>query len=40
MFEPSPKTRFDKLQLMPPSTETSVIASKALRKGFKDLIKH
>ena len=38
-FSPSEASRFDKLQLMPPPTETSVSASKTLQKEFKNLIK-
>jgi ubiquitin-conjugating enzyme E2 Q len=38
-FIPSPPERFSKLNLMPPPTETSSIASKALQKEFKNLIK-
>lgn len=38
-FTPSSEERFDKLQLMPPPTQTSLIASKTLAKEFKGLIK-
>jgi ubiquitin-conjugating enzyme E2 Q len=38
-FVPSPPERFARLNLMPPPTETSSIASKALQKEFKNLIK-
>jgi hypothetical protein len=38
-FTPSPESRFEKLQLMPPPTETSVIASKTLAKEFKSLVR-
>jgi ubiquitin-conjugating enzyme E2 Q len=37
-FTPSPEDRFAKLELMPPPTETSTVASKALQKEFKALI--
>jgi len=38
-FIPSPAERFAKLRLMPPPTETSSVASKALQKEFKSLVK-
>lgn len=38
-YKPSPQSRFDLLQLMPPPSGTSVVASKALGKEFKNLIK-
>jgi len=38
-FIPSPPDRFRRLNLMPPPTETSSVASKALQKEFKNLIK-
>jgi len=38
-FIPSPPERFAKLDLMPPPTETSTVASKALQKEFKSLVK-
>lgn len=38
-FIPSGPERFRKLNLMPPPTETSTIASKALQKEFKGLVK-
>lgn len=38
-FNPSPDERFEKLQLIPPPTETSVIASRTLAKEFKNLVK-
>lgn len=37
-FDPSPPSRFERLQLMPPPTETSVSASKTLGKEFKSLV--
>ena len=38
-FIPSSAERFAKLRLMPPPTETSSVASKALHKEFKSLVK-
>jgi ubiquitin-conjugating enzyme E2 Q len=38
-FIPSSPGRFAKLRLMPPPTETSSVASKALQKEFKSLVK-
>jgi ubiquitin-conjugating enzyme E2 Q len=38
-FIPSSPERFAKLRLMPPPTETSSVASKALQKEFKSLVK-
>jgi len=38
-FIPSSAERFAKLRLMPPPTETSRVASKALQKEFKSLVK-
>jgi ubiquitin-conjugating enzyme E2 Q len=38
-FIPSGPERFTKLRLMPPPTETSSVASKALQKEFKSLVK-
>jgi ubiquitin-conjugating enzyme E2 Q len=38
-FMPSSSERFAKLRLMPPPTETSSVASKALQKEFKSLVK-
>ena len=38
-FIPSSSERFEKLRLMPPPTETSSVASKALQKEFKSLVK-
>ena len=39
IFTPSPKSRFDRLQTMPPPSETTSVASRALSKEFKGLIK-
>lgn len=38
-FKPSAASRFERLQLMPPPTETSVVATRALGKEFKTLVK-
>ncbi|WWC88980.1 uncharacterized protein L201_003895 [Kwoniella dendrophila CBS 6074] len=38
-FKPSPQSRYDKLERLPPPTETSVVASKALGKEFKAVVK-
>jgi ubiquitin-conjugating enzyme E2 Q len=38
-FIPSSPERFTKLRLMPPPTETSIVASKALQKEFRSLVK-
>nr|XP_019007506.1 uncharacterized protein I206_07767 [Kwoniella pini CBS 10737]OCF46287.1 hypothetical protein I206_07767 [Kwoniella pini CBS 10737] len=39
MFRPSPPTRYGRLERLPPPTETSIVASKALGKEFKSIIK-
>jgi hypothetical protein len=39
IFTPSAPSRFAKLELMPPPIETSTVASKALQKEFKSLVK-
>jgi hypothetical protein len=38
-FVPSPEERFLRLRLMPPPTETSIVASRSLQKELKALIK-
>ncbi|RSH89058.1 hypothetical protein EHS25_002724 [Saitozyma podzolica] len=38
-FTPSDKTRLNRLQLMPPSQSTSVSATRALGKEFKELVR-
>lgn len=38
VFEPSPHTRYERLTLMPPPTETSTLASKALQREFKQVV--
>ncbi len=38
-FEPSPRSRYDKLQLMQPPTANSVAATTALGKAFKEVLK-
>ncbi|WVR06740.1 hypothetical protein IAU60_003775 [Kwoniella sp. DSM 27419] len=37
-FDPSPSSRFEKLELLPPPTETSIVATKTLGKELKALI--
>lgn len=39
VFTPSPATRFNRLQMMPPPIETSTVASKALGKELKNLVR-
>ncbi|WVQ99753.1 hypothetical protein IAU59_006895 [Kwoniella sp. CBS 9459] len=38
-FVPSPQTRFERLELLPPPSENSIVASKTLAKEWKTLIK-
>ena len=38
-FERSPQSRYDRLELMPAPIETSIVASRALGKEFKALVK-
>jgi hypothetical protein len=38
-FTPSDKTRLNRLQLMPPPQSTSVSATRALGKEFKELVR-
>lgn len=39
VFKPSPASRIQKLQLMPPPIETSTIATKTLQKELRNLVK-
>ncbi|WVF71109.1 hypothetical protein IAT40_005906 [Kwoniella sp. CBS 6097] len=39
VFKPSPQARFDRLERLPPPSETSVVASKTLGKEWKALLK-
>ena len=39
VFVPSHPSRFSNLQLMPPPTATSIVATRALSKEFKSLVK-
>ncbi|WVQ67429.1 uncharacterized protein L199_005626 [Kwoniella botswanensis] len=38
-FKPSPQSRYDRMESLPPPTETSVVASKALGKELKAVVK-
>ena len=38
LFEPSPQSRLDRLQLMPPPSANSTVASKHLAREFKTLV--
>ncbi|WWC62233.1 uncharacterized protein I303_104829 [Kwoniella dejecticola CBS 10117] len=38
-FKPSPQSRFHKIQLLPPPKDTSVVASKAIAKELKAIVK-
>jgi Uma2 family endonuclease len=39
LFEPSPATRFARLQLMPPPTSTSTTATRTLSKELKTVVR-
>ncbi|WVW84288.1 hypothetical protein I302_106319 [Kwoniella bestiolae CBS 10118] len=39
LFKPSPQSRYDRLEMLPPPTETSVVANKALGKELKAVVK-